>query len=185
MIYINLEGRIGNNLWQVAAAATLAERLGEDFVAVPNPYYHCPEPDNCSFTDYIKPYKKTIFRNVRFEDTFPADCYQYEVEMDLKSIQSLPAKNVRLEGYFQNIHYVSERVIQHLFIPSCVEMITKLRAKYPMLDKKNTCAIVVRRGLFAVAFEISCGGYGILPQVYADNEKTPTYKRYTLFGDKR
>ena len=145
MIYINLEGRIGNNLWQVAAAATLAERLGEGFVAVPNPYYHCPEPDNCSFTDYIKPYKKTIFRNVRFEDTFPADCYQYEVEMDLKSIQSLPAKNVRLEGYFQNIHYVSERVIQHLFLPH-VEMVTKLRAEYPMLDKKNTCAIVVRRG---------------------------------------
>lgn len=100
MIYINLEGRIGNNLWQVAAAATLAERLGEGFVAVPNPYYHCPEPDNCSFTDYIKPYKKTIFRNVRFEDAFPADCYRYEVETDLNSIQSLPVKKCAFGGVF-------------------------------------------------------------------------------------
>ena len=60
MIYINLEGRLGNNLWQIAAAATLADRLGESFCAVPNRYYHCPEPDNCNFVDYIQPFKSTI-----------------------------------------------------------------------------------------------------------------------------
>lgn len=145
MIYINLEGRIGNNLWQVAAAATLAERLGEEFVAVPNRYYHCPEPDNCPFTEYIEPYKKTIFQNIVFADLCPTDCYCYEAETDLNAIQSLPAKNVRIEGYFQDVRYLSESVVQRLFTPP-VERIAELRKQYPILQCDVTCAIVVRRG---------------------------------------
>lgn len=146
MIYINLEGRIGNNLWQVAAAATLAERLGTGFVAVPNKYYHCPEPDNCMFPDYIEPYKQTIFRQVVFAESCPDDCYAYEVETDLCAIQSLPAENVRIEGYFQDVRYISELVVQSLFTPPRQDELIHLKTAYPVLAEKHTCSIVVRRG---------------------------------------
>lgn len=146
MIYINLEGRIGNNLWQVAAAATLAERLGTGLVAVPNKYYYCPEPDNCMFPEYIASYQKTIFRHVVFADSFPDDCYCYEVETDLCAIQSLPAENVRLEGYFQDVRYISERIVQSLFPPPCSDELTDLKRMYPILEEQTTCSIVVRRG---------------------------------------
>ena len=145
MIYINLEGRIGNNLWQIGAAATLAERLGEEFVAVPNRYYHCPEPDDCLFTEYIKPYKQTIFRNVRFADECPADCYCYEYETDLTDIHLLPAANVRLEGYFQDIRYVSEEVVKRLFLPTA-QQVEEIEHAFAIHRDMQTCAVVVRRG---------------------------------------
>lgn len=144
MIYINLEGRLGNNLWQIAAA-TLAERLDEPFCAVSNRYYHCPEPDNCNFTDYILPFKKTIFRNIKFVDAIPDDCYYYEYNGDLNKITEMPATNIRLEGYFQDIDIVSEVLAQSLFSPTD-DIIALLKDRYPILNRENTCAIVVRRG---------------------------------------
>ncbi len=146
MIYINLEGRIGNNLWQVAAAATLAKRLGTDFVAVPNKYYHCPEPDDCMFPEYIEPYKQTIFRQVAFAESYPDDCYSYEVETDLCAIRSLPAENVRLEGYFQDVRYISEQVVQSLFSLPLYDELRQIKTPYPVLEELTTCSVVVRRG---------------------------------------
>lgn len=149
MIYINLEGRLGNNLWQIAAAATLAERLGESFCAVPNRYYHCPEPDNCNFLDYIQQFKSTIFRNVHFVDECPSDTYYCACECDLTTITTMPAPNIRLEGYFQDVRFISEKVVQSLFAPT-EEIIQQLHSRYPILQHIHTyihtCAIVVRRG---------------------------------------
>lgn len=145
MIYINLEGRLGNNLWQIAAAATLADRLGDSFCAVPNRYYHCPEPDNCNFVDYIQPFKSTIFRNVHFVDECPSDTYYCACECDLTAINTMPAPNIRLEGYFQDVRFISEKVVQSLFAPT-EEIIQQVHSRYSILQHIHTCAIVVRRG---------------------------------------
>ncbi len=145
MIYVNLEGRLGNNLWQIAAAATLAKRLGADFCAVPNRKYYCPEPDNCWFDEYIEPYKHTIFSKVQFVDNIPDDCFEYDNEYDLTQIIQLPQKNVRISGYWQSMRYVEVPVAQQLFAPTA-SVLDEILERYPILTQNNTCAIVVRRG---------------------------------------
>lgn len=52
-IYVRLIGRMGNNMFQLAAAASLAYRMGVDCYAYPDPNYWAPEPDKCFLPDYI------------------------------------------------------------------------------------------------------------------------------------
>lgn len=143
-IYMILEGRLGNNLWQIAAAATLAERLQVPYYAVPNRHYFCPPPDNCSFLDYIAPFRETIFRNVQFLDDRPSDS-TYLYEPDLTAIHHVPDNGWLIEGYFQNYCMISEKVVQRLFAPTS-DTERLLKEKYPILSASPTCAIVVRRG---------------------------------------
>ena len=143
-IYVILEGRLGNNLWQIAAAATLAERLQVPFYAVPNKDYFCPEPDNCPFPEYIAPFRKTIFRDVPFLDERPTKA-TYLYEPNLTTIQQVPDNGLLIEGYFQDYRMINEYVLQRLYAPA-EQIIQQLRQKYPMLSAYPTCAIVVRRG---------------------------------------
>lgn len=145
-VYVILEGRLGNNLWQVAAAATLAERLHVPYYALPNRYYICPEPDNCSFVDYIVQFRDTIFRNVLFVDERPAEAV-YLYEPDLTKIHHIPENGLLIEGYFQDYRMISEQIVQQLFAPD-YHVQQSLRRKYPVLSSLFTCAIVVRRGDF-------------------------------------
>lgn len=143
-IYVILEGRLGNNLWQIAATATLAERLQVPYYAVPNKHYFCPEPDNCFFPEYIAPFRDTVFRNVPFVEERPAEAI-YLYEPDLTTIHQIPDNGLLIEGYFQDCRMVNEQIVQQLFAPT-KELEQSLREKYPMLSIYPACAIVVRRG---------------------------------------
>lgn len=166
-IYVILEGRLGNNLWQIAAAATLAERLSVPYYAVPNRHYFCPSPDNCSFPDYIAPFRETIFRDVRFLEERPSDA-TYLLEPDLTNIHHIPDNGLIIEGYFQNYCMISEKVVQRLFAPT-LDMERLLREKYPMLSiyLSYLCNRSQARRLYYPTDAVSCGGYGLLPKVYA------------------
>lgn len=144
MVYAFLEGRLGNNLWQIGAAATLAEQLNEPFRAILSNTYWCPEPDNCSLADYIRPFQKTIFRNVQFVDSLPSDTvhvdYGYQEQPFTKS-----AENICLHCCYPNMDTISVPLVQRLFEPTAEQQET-LYKNYPVLKHPRTCCIVVRRG---------------------------------------
>lgn len=144
-IYVILEGRLGNNLWQIAAAATLAERLQVPYYAVPNKYYFCPEPDNCFFSDYIAPFRKTIFRDVPFAEEVPINSTHVDFGYQGHETMQIQGDYVCLHCCYPNIQTISIPIVQKLFAPS-VDICTTLKKKYPVLAEHNTCSIVVRRG---------------------------------------
>ena len=99
MIYVVLYGRLGNNMWQISAAATVAKKLNTDFCAYIDPTYFCAEPDLCYLTDYVKQFRTTIFRKIKFVDTLPSSAIivneckltEYDFKTDVDYV---------LKGYF-------------------------------------------------------------------------------------
>lgn len=144
-IYVILEGRLGNNLWQIAAAATLAERLQVPFYAVPNKDYFCPEPDNCPFPEYIAPFRKTIFRDVQFSEKVPENCKHIDFGYPGHEKKQIEGDYICLHCCYPNIKTISIPLVQKLFAPSS-DLCTQLKKKYPVLTQQNTCSVVVRRG---------------------------------------
>ena len=65
MIYIKLDGRLGNNLFQIAAGASLAEKLGVAYKAVP------------LNNKYVGRFKQSIFRKIDFQEIFPENLFVY------------------------------------------------------------------------------------------------------------
>lgn len=70
MVYITLTDRIGNNLFQIAAGASLAYRNNTTFKACIVDY---DLPDNAKLKDMVDKYKNTLFRNVEFFNGIPGD----------------------------------------------------------------------------------------------------------------
>lgn len=145
MVYAFLEGRLGNNLWQIGAAATLAEQWHDSFAAVVSDTYWCPEPDNCSLAEYIKPFKPTIFRHVRFVDSLPSDTVHIEYGLRGQSLIQKPAENICLHCCYPNTDTIDTALVQRLFAPTA-EQRDMLQATYPVLKHPRTCSVVVRRG---------------------------------------
>lgn len=141
MIYVILQGRLGNNLWQIAAAATLAKKIKTDFFAYADPTYYCAEPDSCNLPEYIEQFKTTIFRKVKFVEDLPSDGILIE-ECILCNKHFEKDANYILKGFFA-MQY-DNQVVQELFEID-VQTRKYILDKYPVGDSE-TCAIVVRRG---------------------------------------
>lgn len=141
MIYVVLYGRLGNNMWQISAAATVAKKLNTDFCAYIDPTYFCAEPDLCYLTDYVKQFRTTIFRKIKFVDTLPSSAIivnecklmEYDFKTDVDYV---------LRGYFAM--QFDQEVALNLFE---IDEVTKkyIYDKYPIIEG-DVCSIVVRRG---------------------------------------
>ena len=113
MVYINLKGRLGNNLFQLAAASSLAHLHNTDFVAIITDYW-CSEPDNCYLRDYLHQFKSNILRNVHFTATAPSDINEFnEADMSYSPISS--QYEILLNGWFQSEKYFVDSVVRELF----------------------------------------------------------------------
>lgn len=140
MIYVNLEGRLGNNLFQIAAACSLAKRLGVPFrVRITDGW-----ASDQSFPDYLVPFRETILRNVEFISEIPADCEVYHEPCF--HYQPLPEKDhLVLNGFFQSENYFNEQAIRELFrIDADTE--AYIQTKYRSILDKHPVSIHVRRG---------------------------------------
>lgn len=143
-IYVRLIGRMGNNMFQLAAAASLAYRMGVDCYAYPDPNYWAPEPDKCFLPDYIAGLKHTLFRNFNFIDKLP-DSFWICQEMDF-AYHLLPhEKNMCLSGYFQSERYFHKPLIRELFKVD-EHLKDKLTKRYQTLLAHKPASINVRRG---------------------------------------
>lgn len=146
-VYVYLYGRLGNNLAQIGAAATLSARLGCDFVAVPNAAYWCPEPDYCYLPEYLRPLRDTIFHDIHFDENLPHDVIELN-DGGLENIEDLSTlrragKDILLNDYFLNMRFLDRTLCRNLFsLPTVI--LDELREKYRITDSTGT--IVVRRG---------------------------------------
>lgn len=143
-IYVRLLGRMGNNMFQLAAAASLAHRMGLRCLAWPDPTFWASEPDNCPLPEYIEKYKPNLFRNFRFVDSVPRPyTLCQEVSFDYCPLPRM--NNLCLSGYFQSEKYFHKPLVRRLFR---IEDGTKdyLEKRYKTLLRLHPVSINVRRG---------------------------------------
>lgn len=142
-VYISLMCRIGNLLFQIAAAASLAKKHNCKLVAIPSNYW-APEPDNCYLSEYIEPFQDTILRHISFSDKQP-DRYKLYTEPYFH-YSPIPFKDgIYLHGLFQSEKYFDKEYVRELF---SIDPATKdyIEEKYGYLSERNITSINVRRG---------------------------------------
>lgn len=141
MIYVNLEGRIGNNLFQIAAGCSLAKRLNVPFGARVTDYQ---TPEGFLLSDYLTPFRDNILRKVQIVTEVPAGCEEYNEPF--MHYCPLPEKDkLVLSGYFQSEAYFDEQAVRDLFsIDPATE--AYIRTKYGQVLDKHPVCINVRRG---------------------------------------
>lgn len=149
MIYTKLHGRIGNHLFEMAAAATLANRNNDDWCAVCHKDYIIASPDKCYIWDYVQPFLNNIYRNVSILEFQPKEVKEFK--QDGFHYTPIPYyNNILLNGGFQSYKYFDEDIVRALFsIPESVK--NSIQQKYgKLLDKSNVVGVNVRRGDYCI-----------------------------------
>lgn len=145
MVYIDLNGRIGNNLFQIAAGASYAKKHGLDYIAVCHDGYYLPEPDNCYIKDYIKQFKSNILRNVPIREGRPGAECAYYYEKDFR-YQEIPYhENILIYGMFHSYKYFDKELVSTLFEITEAEK-KYIQDKYGDILSGDITSIHVRRG---------------------------------------
>lgn len=142
-IYVLLMGRIGNNLFQIATAATLAHRNGCNFKALPM-NYRLAKPDDCLLKDYLKQFTTNLLRNTPIAETYPEGYHLYS-ESSYEYTPVAYHDRLLLSGYFQSEKYFDKTLVQKLFKID-PETEKKLKNEYKHLPFEETVSINIRRG---------------------------------------
>lgn len=141
MVYSMLTDRIGNNLFQVAAGASLAYRHKVDYaVCIPDFML----PDGSDLENYIEQYKDNIFRKISFVTEVPEDVGEY-YQSGFHFTPLEYRRRVCLNGYFQSEKYFEREYIKDLFSidDATLEYINK---RYGELFRGEINSLHVRRG---------------------------------------
>lgn len=145
MVYIELNGRIGNNLFQIAAGASYAKKYNLDYRVVCHDGYFLPEPDNCYIKDYIKQFKGNILRKIPIQEGRPQEeCfYYYDIDFVYREIPY--HENILLYGTFHSYKYFDKELVKDLFEISSNEK-QYILDKYGDILSQDVTSIHVRRG---------------------------------------
>lgn len=146
MVYIVLNDRLGNNLFQIAAGASLAKENNSDFVAVCQDGYSLASNDKRSVSQYIEQFKTNIFRKILFEVSRPGDYYHYNEPK--YSYSKIPYKdNIRVKGWFQSEKYFDRELVLDLYeiSPQIKEYIHEKYGKL-LIPENHVVSVNVRRG---------------------------------------
>lgn len=136
MIYLDLEGRLGNVLFEIAAGASLAKRMNVPFKALTG--------GSEDMKKYLEPFRKTILRKIVFSENFPSNVDVYK-EISF-SYNPLPEQeNMILKGYFQSEKYFDKAFVRDLFQIN-PETKNYILQKYGHILQLKPVAIHVRRG---------------------------------------
>lgn len=142
MVYVELNGRFGNYLFQIATAASLAYKNGSEFAVVCHEKYLLP--DNSTIFEYVQQFRDTIFKNISLLTSIPEDCIFFYQEDALYS----PIKytdNIYLHGTFQSEKYFDRQIVHQLFqIPD--EIKQNLLQRFGHILSGNVTSIHIRRG---------------------------------------
>jgi hypothetical protein len=139
MITSYLQGGLGNQLFQIAAALSLAKDNAAEPVFDVN-MHDLPKQGRKS-----KNYLKNIFRNLNFSSNLPIKYIYHEPHFHYKKIEYAPG--LCLTGYFQSEKYFKKNAdyIREVF---SIDKNTHaaIREKYEKDLEKNPIAVHVRRG---------------------------------------
>lgn len=132
MIYVVLDGRLGNVLFETAAAVSLAKRLDVSFVAI-------TEKERS-----MEPYKKSILRKIDFAETLPQNLEFYdEPYFHYRALPSNP--DLTIKGFFQSEKYFDKELVRQLFAID-EDTMSYIERKYGDLLRREPVSIHVRRG---------------------------------------
>lgn len=136
MITAYLQGGLGNFLFQISAAISLASNNNDYAIFSSERAFIVHEP--------INKYLDNIFLNIKFQKEAIPVYYQYnEPAFEYQPIPYKP--NLMLYGYFQSEKYFNTSLINDVFsIPFDIE--TQIKNKYSSILSNNTCSIHVRHG---------------------------------------
>lgn len=136
-ISIQLQGGLGNYLFQIAAAYSYGLKH--------NKKTYFPE-NTVTVHKHINSYSNNILRNIIISSENVTSSYYKEPNFNFNEIPFITG-NLHLVGYFQSEKYFNEykEEIKQLFsYPE--DYILKIQEKYSDLLKYETCSIHVRRG---------------------------------------
>lgn len=140
MISAQLQGGLGNQMFQISTAVALAQRNNDIAVFDPSSHYLPLQGRKCEI------YRESIFRNINFSKIESVSNFYREPRCSYSEI--LYIKNMMLHGYFQSEKYFIDfrDGIIDLFAPS--EKINKyIDEKYGKILQENSMTSVhIRRG---------------------------------------
>lgn len=144
IVSIELEGGLGNYLFQIAAAYSYSLTHNKK-----------PILPKKSFTvhKHISSYHNNILRNVIFSSENVNSYIYKEPSFNFNQIPFVTG-NLYMMGYFQSERYFNnykEEIKQLFSYPE--EYVLKIKDKYSDLLKYNTCSIHVRRGDYVNSFK--------------------------------
>lgn len=127
-------GRLGNQLFQVAAVISLANRHNDIAVF---PEWVC-QYTNKKMSNFFK-HKIEESININSKSTYYEPCFNYK--------EIIYVSDLNLHGYFQSEKFFLDcpELIKYYFEPSDV-VINSINSKYAELLKTETCSIHVRLG---------------------------------------
>lgn len=144
MIYVKLHGRIGNHLFEMGAAATIAAQNNDQFCAVCHKEYKIAPPDNCYIWDFIQPYRNNIYKKVSILESAPNNLIPFR-QKGFKYKEIPYQKNLLLDGGFQSYKYLDEKIVKDLFsIPENLKK--KILLQYKEIFCNPVIGVNVRRG---------------------------------------
>lgn len=133
MIYIIFSDRLGNNLFQFAAAISLSNKVT---ICVPLK------------EDYQNTilYKDTFFKGFQIIDFIPKDIPIYnEQSFNFNKIPYIEGFDIILKGYFQSYKYINKLIAINQFTIDDVNK-SMIKIKYPNIFNESFTSIHVRRG---------------------------------------
>ena len=138
-ITANLMGRLGNQMFQIATAHSLALDHGDKALFPLVPQGTAPQPHEQLF------YANTIFSNVTYEYDFSWIKSVYN-EISFRYTKIPYSKGTLINGYFQSEKYFvhNRKEIKNLF--NCNDFIEKKLEKYSHICSDKYVAIHIRRG---------------------------------------
>jgi len=176
MVYVLLDGRLGNNLFQIAAAASFANENNDDFQVVVRDYY---TPDSQWLIQYLKQFENNILRKIVIKHNLPENVIEYREEKPVYA--PIPyAENILLIGFFQSDKYFNPEVVRSLFeIDEATAHYIEL--KYGHLFRDEITSIHVRRGDYL----ISCDQFSLCSYKYFQDAiaHIGSDKRYLITSD--
>jgi hypothetical protein len=166
-ITVRLQGGLGNQMFQIAAAYALAKRLSRPFCLVPYLF------DGMGQGSHPSKYYETIFQKIPFIDTLDN---VLQIDQDGWSAQILPltqnaiyrlqsgCSGIILKGYFQGYGFFNDYAddIRTLFRPTegIIPYLSKnssIFTKFPELRSDHTSGFIgVRRGDYLNTPEVHC-----------------------------
>lgn len=135
-----LAGGLGNQMFEIAAAASMAK--DNDALLVINPNEHILPNQGRNVNNYIE----NVFSRIILDKNPPT-----QSSIDIGSIYyqpvTLPKNHIKLHGHFQSYKYFdhNREYIRDLFGPT-IDVKTDLERRYSIEDMAKVTAIQVRRG---------------------------------------
>jgi hypothetical protein len=146
LLYVKIDGGIGNQLFQIASAYGIAKRAGMEMVVIAYDCHstHIPNPYDY-FQTILKDVPHTYHNRIAIQQTFQEPeraCWSYMPDI----VETMGAKDrpTLLRGYFQNLSYFREYQddVRAMFLRQ--DILDDLSRRFKSLDKSYF--LHIRRG---------------------------------------